>query len=219
MVQSIIGERHFRKNVVLLGASIVLFTLGVFSLWVASLQIPDLKSFEERKVVNSTKIYDRTGKVLLYDVHENIKRTVIPFADMGGYIKNATVAIEDRDFYEHGGIRLTSIARAILANLGSGTFSQGGSTITQQVIKNALLTQDKKVSRKIKEWILALKLEQVMSKEDILALYLNEAPYGGDIYGIQEASDYYFGKDPKDLSLAEAEIGRASCRERVKAIV
>jgi len=166
--------------------------------------MPALNSFEERRILNSTKIYDRSGKVLLYDVHQNIRRTAIPWSDMGEYIKNATVAIEDKDFYQHRGVRLTSIVRAILANLFSGSFSQGGSTITQQVIKNALLTQDKKVSRKIKEWILATKLERIMSKEEILALYLNEAPYGGDMYGVAEASQYYFGKSAVELTLAEA---------------
>ncbi len=173
-------------------------------LWAGSLKIPALDSFEKRRVLNSTKIYDRTGKILLYDVYQNIKRTVIPWSDMGVYIKNATVAIEDKDFYQHGGVRFTSIARATMINLFRGSFSQGGSTITQQIIKNALLTQDKKVSRKIKEWILATKLERVMGKDDILALYLNEAPYGGEVYGISEASQYYFSKPPKDLTLSES---------------
>ena len=177
---------------------------GFLFLWAGSLRIPDLGSFEERKVLNSTKIYDRTGKTLLYDVHENVKRTVIPFDEMGSYVPKATVAIEDRDFYEHGGIRLTSIMRAVIINVFKGSFSQGGSTITQQVIKNALLTQDKKISRKIKEWVLAMKLERTMSKDDILALYLNEAPYGGNVYGVSEASHFYFGKKPAELSLAEA---------------
>lgn len=185
-----------------------LFILGgLFFFWVGNMRIPDFNSFEERKVQSSTKIYDRTGKILLYDVHENIKRTVIPGNEMGINIKNATIAIEDSEFYQHHGIRPVAILRAMvmsaIAPLTGGNY-QGGSTITQQVIKNAILTSDRSVSRKLKEWILAIKLERVMGKDDILALYLNEAPYGGNIYGIAEGSRTFFGKDPKDLSLAEA---------------
>ncbi|MEK7614338.1 MAG: transglycosylase domain-containing protein [Patescibacteria group bacterium] len=169
--------------------------------------MPDFNSFEERKVESSTKIYDRTGKILLYDVHENIRRTVVLGSDMGTNIKNATVAIEDSEFYRHRGIKLSSILRAVimsaLAPITGGNY-QGGSTITQQVIKNAILTSDRSISRKLKEWVLAIKLEKTMGKDEILALYLNEAPYGGNIYGIAEASRTFFGKDPKDLSLKES---------------
>ncbi len=169
--------------------------------------MPDFSSFETRKVQSSTKIYDRTGKILLYDVHGNIRRTVIADSDMGVNIKNATVAIEDSEFYQHRGIKITSIIRSVLVNIlapFTGGNYQGGSTITQQVIKNALLTSDRSITRKIKEWILAVKLEQIMGKDDILALYLNEAPYGGNIYGIAEASRTFLGKEPRDLTLAEA---------------
>ena len=170
----------------------------------ASIKLPDFKSFEERKISRSTKIYDRTGEVLLYDVHQDFKRTVIPIEKMGEPIKSATIAIEDSSFYSHNGIRPTSIVRAVLANIFSGNFSQGGSTITQQIIKNTLLTTEKTVERKFKEWVLAIKLERVMSKEEILAVYLNDAPYGGSVYGIQEASQTFFDKDPLELTLAEA---------------
>lgn len=177
---------------------------GIVFIWAATIKIPDLKSFDNRKIQQSTKIYDRTGQVVLYDVHQDIKRTEISFLDMGTNIKNATVAIEDSEFYQHSGIRLKSILRAILADIFHGGFSQGGSTITQQVVKRTLLTSEKTISRKVKEWILSIKLEQVVSKEDILATYLNEAPYGGNIYGVEEAAQTYFGKDAKDLTLAEA---------------
>lgn len=169
--------------------------------------MPDFNSFETRKVQSSTKIYDRTGKILLYDVHQDIRRTVISGSDMGVNIKNATIAIEDSGFYQHNGIQPTAIIRAIImsaiAPITGGNY-QGGSTITQQIIKNSLLTADRSISRKIKEWILAIKLEQITSKGEILALYLNEAPYGGNIYGIAEASKTFFNKEPRDLSLAEA---------------
>jgi len=177
---------------------------GILVLWFALLDLPDLQSFDERVVRQSTKIYDRTGEVLLYDLHENIQRTVVPYEDISRHIKNATVAIEDSEFYEHNGIKISSTIRAILANLLSAGFSQGGSTITQQVVKNSVLTPEKKISRKLKEWALALKLEQAYSKEEILTLYLNEAPYGGSLYGIEEASQDFFGKSAKDVSIAQA---------------
>ena len=197
-------NKHSLKNwiIFILGVGIILF--GIIMIWVSTLKLPDFRSFNERKIQSSTKIYDRTGEFLLYDVHQDIKRTVIPYEAMGVNIKNATVAIEDSEFYNHSGIRFKSISRAILANIFSGNFSQGGSTITQQVIKNSILTQDKKVSRKIKEWILAIKLEKVRNKDEILTLYLNEAPYGGNIYGIEEATKAFFGKKPIDLTLAES---------------
>lgn len=180
--------------------------VGAIFLWVSSLPIPELDSFEKRKVRQSTKIYDRTGKTLLYDVHENIQRTVISFSEISRNIKNATVAIEDADFYKHKGVEPKAVLRAVLVNLGlkSGYYGQGGSTITQQVVKNSILTSEKKISRKLKEWILALKLERELTKEEILELYLNESPYGGNIYGIEEAGNMFFGKSASDITLAES---------------
>lgn len=188
------------RGVLMLG----FFTMGTLVLWAATLKTPDLQSFEKRKIEQSTKIYDRTGETLLFDVHQNTKRTVIPLSDMSRHIKNATVAIEDADFYNHNGIKISAIFRAILVNLGAREFSQGGSTITQQVVKNSILTSEKKISRKLKEWALSLKLEQELSKETILELYLNESPYGGNIYGIEEASHNFFNKSAAELSLGES---------------
>jgi 1A family penicillin-binding protein len=184
--------------------TVFILGVGIFIIWASTLQLPDFKSFTEQKIQSSTKIYDRTGKILLYNLNQDIKRTVIPSEDMGINIKNATVAIEDSDFYNHKGIRITSIIRATVWAKLTGKPVQGGSTITQQLIKNTLLTPQRTISRKVKEWILAIKLEKVMSKEDILALYLNQAPYGGNIYGIQEAAQAFFGKDPINLTLAES---------------
>ncbi|MEX0918928.1 MAG: transglycosylase domain-containing protein [Candidatus Paceibacterota bacterium] len=186
-------------------ALIMFFILaGISVIWLINLPIPDFNSFEERVVLQSTKIYDRSGEILLYDVHENIKRTIIPIEEVSEYQKLATIAIEDEDFYNHAGVKPTAIIRAFIINLLTGTIEQGGSTITQQVIKNTLLTQDKKLSRKFKELILALKVEQSFSKDKILEFYLNETPYGGNIYGIEEAAKTYFGKNAADLSLAES---------------
>ena len=180
------------------------FVTGGIILWTATLEIPDLQSFDQRKIAQSTKIYDRTGEILLFDLHKNIQRTVIPFEEISRHVKNATVAIEDAEFYEHNGIKPKAILRAILVNIASFGFSQGGSTITQQVVKNSILTQEKLISRKIKEWVLSLKLEKKLSKEEILALYLNESPYGGNLYGIEEASRAFFNKSAVDITLAEA---------------
>lgn len=187
----------------------VLFIIGFFAagglfLWAATLTIPDLHALEQRTVAQSTKIYDKTGEVLLYDLHENIQRTIVPYDKISRNIKNATVAIEDNEFYEHPGIEMSAIMRSVLVNLLNMQFEQGGSTITQQVVKNTLLTNEKAISRKLKEWILALKLEQKLSKEQILALYLNESPYGGSMYGIQAASKQFFEKPASELTIAES---------------
>lgn len=196
-------KKQFFHLAVFSGASIA-FCSGWFILWASGLPLPDFETFEERKVAQSTKIYDRTGKVLLYDVHDQIRRRIVPYDEISRHVRNATVAIEDSEFYEHAGIRVTAILRAFLVNLISAEARQGGSTITQQVIKNTLLSKEKKFSRKIKEAVLALKLEKLMSKDAILALYLNEAPYGGSIYGIEEASQTFFGVSAADISLAQA---------------
>lgn len=179
---------------------------GVLLVWVSTLDIPDLSSFDERRILQSTKIYDRTGEVLLYDLHQDVKRTIVPYENISRHIKNATVAIEDDTFFEHVGVRPFAILRAALANLQGGNLlgGQGGSTITQQVIKNSILERNKTLSRKVKEVILALRLEQVLSKEEILSHYLNESPYGGTIYGVEEASLSFFGKHASEVTLVEA---------------
>ncbi|MDP6659772.1 MAG: PBP1A family penicillin-binding protein [Candidatus Pacebacteria bacterium] len=197
-------SRGFTRIFLTFSLALGLSIAGLIVIWAATLQIPDLQSFEKRKVAQSTKIYDRTGEILLYDLHENVQRTVIPYEEISRNVKNATVAIEDAEFYGHKGIKPKAIARAILVNLTSLGFSQGGSTITQQVVKNSILTPQKLISRKLKEWVLALKLEKVLSKEDILALYLNETPYGGSMYGIEEASQAFFSKSAAEITIAES---------------
>jgi penicillin-binding protein 1C len=177
---------------------------GVLALWVAFTPTPDISSFADREVTQSTKIYDRTGQVLLYDYNTDAKRDVVPLSSISPNIINATIAIEDSGFYEHGALRLTSIIRAMLADLLGGSLSQGGSTITQQVVKNTLLTDQKSIVRKIHEWILAIKLEEYYSKNDILETYLNNIPYGGTLYGVEAASEAYFGIPSKDDDLAQA---------------
>lgn len=166
--------------------------------------VPDIGSFAARQINQSTKIYDRTGQVLLYDYNRDAKRDIVPLTDISPSAIQATIAIEDSSFYEHGGIRFTSIIRAMFVDAFGGSLSQGGSTITQQVVKNTLLTNRKSVIRKIHEWVLAIKMEQVYSKNQILETYLNNIPYGGTLYGVEAASEAYFGIPAKDLSLAES---------------
>lgn len=192
------------KNLVFIILGAGAFLLGLLMIWVSSLKMPDFKTFTERKIQSSTKIYDRTGEILLYDVHQDIKRTIISYDEMGDNIKKATIAIEDSEFFNHKGIRISSIIRGTIWAKLTGRKIQGGSTITQQLIKNTLLTQEVSIARKIKEWILAVRLEKIMTKEEILALYLNEAPYGGSVYGIEEASKMFFNKEPKELTINEA---------------
>lgn len=192
------------RNVAAVCIAVGFFGTGILMLWAATLDIPDIESFAERKVAQSTKIYDRTGEVLLYDLHENVQRTIVSLDTMSRHIKNATVAIEDAEFYEHFGVRPLATFRAVFIQPLRGKGIQGGSTITQQVVKNSILTTEKKISRKLKEWVLAFRLEQEYSKEDILEFYLNEVPYGGEMYGIEEAGQAFFGKSAADLTLSES---------------
>ena len=178
-------------------------TAAFISFLVFTVNIPDLNNAEERRIAQSTKIYDRTGEILLYDVHGAEKRTIIPFEEIPRYVKNATIALEDDSFYQHHGIRPLSTIRAVLLNIFTGS-SQGGSTITQQLAKNIFLTPEKTITRKLKEWILALKIEREYKKDDILSLYLNQIPYGNGAYGIEAAAETFFSKKAQDLELLES---------------
>ena len=197
-------ETSFWKLFILSVFALGFFVMGTTMLWAVTLNIPSIEGFANRKVAESTKIYDRTGKVLLYDVHGTVRRTVVPLDQISRNAQNATIAIEDTEFYQHRGIKPTAIARAMFANITQGGLSQGGSTITQQVIKNTLLSNEKTFTRKIKEAVLAIKLERAFPKDKILELYFNETPYGGSLYGIEEASKYFFNKSAGDLTLSEA---------------
>lgn len=197
-------HRKKLKNIGLLISSVGIICVGLAILWLSTIKMPDISSFEQRRISQSTKIYDRTGTILLYDIHEDTKRTVIPFDQISDYLKQGTIAIEDAEFYKHIGIKPTAILRAVIANIIPGGLTQGGSTITQQVIKNTVLTKDKTITRKLKEWVLSLKLEKMLTKDQILSTYLNETPYGGSIYGVEEASRTFYGKNAKDVTLAEA---------------
>ncbi len=197
-------RKHGARNIFLFVVSSGIILVSILLIWVSTFKIPSLDTIEERKIGQSTKIYDSTGKILLYDVYQNAKRTSVPFEEISGYIKEAVVSIEDKDFYTHKGFKPTSFIRAVLINTISAEFAQGGSTITQQVVKNSILVGDKTITRKLKEIALSIKLERVISKDQILSMYLNENPYGGTVYGVEEASQVFFGKSSREVTLAEA---------------
>lgn len=177
-------------------------TGAILVAWLAA-TLGDPAKILESHQAQSTKIYDRTGTVLLYEVAGEEKRTVVPLSDIPKHVQQATIAIEDRKFYEHKGIRVTSLVRAVIVDVLSGTKKQGASTITQQLVKNAILTTEKRITRKLKEIILAWQIERKLSKDQILELYFNEIPYGGTTYGIEAASRQFFGKSVRDVDLAE----------------
>jgi len=170
-----------------------------------ALTLPSPEKLLERQVAQSTKIYDREGATVIYEIHGDKKRTLVALDQIPQDVREATVAIEDKNFYQHGGFSVWAILRTAITNIIFNR-SGGGSTLTQQFVKNALLTNEKKYTRKIKEVILAYRLENKFSKDEILQMYLNEIPYGSSNYGVEAASQFYFGKPVKEVNLAEAAI-------------
>ncbi len=199
-----IHSHHPAMKMVFVGFGVFFIAFGVTLIFVALSPLPDLDTLSTRKVSESTRILDREGTTVLYDLNPDVTRNMIPLTDVSPNIQQATIAIEDAGFYFHNGISIPAILRAIYIDIVTGSAAQGGSTITQQVVKNTLLTNDKTIIRKVHEWVLALKLEQRYSKSQILELYFNNTPYGGTLYGIEAASRAYFGKSAKDVTLAEA---------------
>jgi 1A family penicillin-binding protein len=152
----------------------------------------------------STKILDRNGSTL-YDIYQDKRRTPVELDTIPLYLRQGTIAIEDKNFYGHQGFDPFGMLRGLSRILTRG-YAQGGSTLTQQLVKNVLLTSDYSVVRKIKEFVLAVQIERKYSKDEILQMYLNEAPYGGTAYGVESASEIYFGKGVSDLNLVESAI-------------
>lgn len=152
----------------------------------------------------STKILDRNGAVL-YDIYSNQRRTPVDIKEVPLYLRQATIAIEDKNFYKHGGFDPLGMVRGFLKIFISGR-AQGGSTLTQQLVKNVLLTSDRTLLRKVKEFVLSIQIERKYTKDQILQMYLNEAPYGGTAWGVESASETYFGKKVQDLDLIESAI-------------
>lgn len=201
-------KRSLIKTLLIL--AIVLFFLalvgGAGAFLYFSKDLPDPASLGNREVTESSKIYDATGKTLLYEMHGEENRTIVKLDQVSPFLKNATIATEDRTFYSHEGVDLKGVVRAIWRDVVTRDLSQGGSTITQQLIKNSILSKEKTYTRKIKEWILALQLERKFSKDQIFEMYLNQIPYGSSAYGIEAASQTFFGKSSRDLTLGEASI-------------
>ena len=181
---------------------IILFFAITTGIYYFFKSLPSPKKLTERKIEVSTKIYDRNG-ILLYTIYKNKNRTLVKLNEVPEIVKYATLAAEDAEFYHHPGFSIRGIIRSAVRNYTKGELT-GGSTITQQLVKNALLTPEKTLSRKIKEVVLSVLVEFTFPKDKILEMYLNEVSYGGTAYGIEEASRTYFGKSIKDVNLAEA---------------
>ena len=180
-----------------------LFVVAIIGLPLLSFGLPSPDKIIRREGF-STKILDRNGKSL-YDIFDSERRTPIKIADMPLYLKQATVAIEDKNFYTHNGFDILGTLRGLSRFFTRG-YAQGGSTLTQQLVKNVLLTSERSALRKVKEFVLAVQIERKYTKDEILQMYLNEAPYGGTSWGVETASETYFGKNAKDLNLVESAI-------------
>ncbi|KKR30686.1 MAG: hypothetical protein UT61_C0003G0014 [Candidatus Woesebacteria bacterium GW2011_GWA1_39_8] len=152
----------------------------------------------------STKIVDRNGNAL-YDIFIDERRTLVEIKDIPQVLRDATVSIEDKNFYKHQGFDPFGMLRGFTRIFTRG-YAQGGSTLTQQLVKNVLLSPERTIWRKIKEFVLAIQIERRYSKDQILQMYLNEAPYGGTAWGVEAASETYFGKNVRDLNLVESAI-------------
>ncbi len=200
---TIIKKNNLLKILLILSISGFLVVAGFMILFFTFTPLPDIEQIGLVGDTESIKITDRNDN-FLFDFSENKRRKYISYEDISKNIINATIAIEDKNFFNHGGVEFGALLRATLVNLRSGDFTQGGSTITQQVVKNLLLTNEKDVVRKLKEFVLAIKLESGYSKEEILSFYFNNISYGGVIYGVGEAANSFFGKSAKDISVAEA---------------
>jgi 1A family penicillin-binding protein len=181
---------------------IALFSLILYSYFTIFRNLPSPKQLGTREPQVSTKIYDRNGN-LLYKIYKDQNRTIVPLSQIPIHVRLATLAAEDAEFYNHPGFSIKGIARAFMQDIQTGSL-QGGSTITQQLVKNVLLSPEKTVTRKIKEIVLSIEVEATYTKDQILEMYLNQISYGGTAYGIEEAAAQYFGRDVKDIDLAEA---------------
>jgi 1A family penicillin-binding protein len=192
-----------------IGKYIAFLFLGLLALMLLlffyyTYDLPQPEKFAENPFIQSTKIYDRTGKVLLYDIYGEEKRTIVPFDKISDNLKHSVLASEDARFYQHGGVDFESIVRSILVDLKLQSVSQGASTITQQLIRSVYLSNQKTLSRKIREIVLSIELERKYSKDQIFNWYLNEIPFGQNAYGAEAASQTYFSKPASDLTIAQA---------------
>ncbi len=194
----------------LLKFTLLIITLGVIGFSVLFIyyakDFPRPEVFTERQLAQSTKIYDKTGEVLLYEIYGEEKRTWTSLDKIPKHLQEAVIATEDANFYNHIGIDFNGIIRSILINLKIGKLSAGGSTIPQQLIRSTFLTLEKTIERKFREIILSIELNRRYSKEKILEWYLNQVPFGQNAYGVEAAAQTYFNKNVSDISVAESAI-------------
>jgi len=190
--------------VVVLLALIAGLAVAAGAIYALSRDLPSLDSLQRNPLAVNTTIYDRTGKVLLAELHGGQNRVLVPSDKIPDVMKEATVAVEDARFYEHHGVDYLGVARAMLENLRAGSVVQGGSTITEQYIKNAYIGDERTYTRKIREAVLAWQLEDRWSKDQILTAYLNTVYYGAGAYGVEAAARTYFHKHAAALSLKQA---------------
>ncbi len=181
--------------------TVLILVVLIYFYW--GLPLPNQLTSDTRNPV-STQILDRNGK-LIYEIFEEKRRTPVNIGDLPPYVAQATISIEDKDFYKHHGISLTGIGRALFA-IVTRQHLEGGSTISQQLVKTTLLTPDRTIRRKVREITLTLIIETLYPKDKILEMYLNNVPYGGTAWGIESASETYFGKPAKELTLGQAAL-------------
>lgn len=189
----------------IVGLFLFSFIFGIGAVAILSIGLPDVSNIEALTAAQSTQIFDRDGG-LVYTIHGPENREFVPYAQISTSLINATVSIEDDKFWQHGGFDIFALGKAALYEVFGIGVQRGGSTITQQYIKNTFLSPERSYIRKIKELILAVRLEDAYSKEQILELYLNRIPYGNNAFGAQKAAQIYFGKSAKDLDLAESAL-------------
>ncbi|MCH7828779.1 transglycosylase domain-containing protein [Patescibacteria group bacterium] len=212
------AKRHYKKtyqknsSLALRIGKVLFFSLllllllggGVFLYYAKDLPRPE--NLSEVSFARPTKIYDRTGKVLLYEIHGDEKREFVPLNDISPFLSVAVIAAEDQNFYSHFGVDMKAVVRAVLRNLSLLKPAQGASTITQQLARSTLLSREKTLGRKVRELILTLELERRYSKHEIMEFYLNQIPWGGNSYGVGAAAQAYFEKPASDLTLEESAV-------------
>lgn len=182
------------------GGLFILIIIGIFSR-----DLPDPNKLIDRQVAQSTKIFDRTGETLLYEIAGDERRTIIQLDELPAYVPQAVIALEDKTFYEHSGFNYRRLALAVF-KAATGSRGPGASTLTSQLVKNAILTPERTYTRKLKEMILTFRIEREFDKDQILQLYLNEIPYGSTAYGVESAANLYFDKSAKEITLAESAL-------------
>jgi 1A family penicillin-binding protein len=205
-----------RRKVVLVVRSLLYGIFGVFGVILAIgillfLDIyffgtPDASTLPNLSLAQTSRLYDRTGTRLLYSLYGEENRKVVTSDQIPDAMRKATIASEDSGFYSHHGVDFSGMARAIVVNVQAGKIEQGGSTITQQLARNAFFSRERTFKRKLLESVMAIKIERAFSKDDILDMYLNRVPYGANTYGVEMAAETYFGKPAQDLSTDEAAL-------------